>query len=72
MLITEEEAKKKWCPELRLDGSNASMLDTGYVVYESSPCIVSGCMMWRWSNKIPYESGKKVAKKGYCGLGGKP
>ena len=61
MYLTEEEAKKKWCPELKLEGSNASMTNAGKVIYDSANCIASGCMMWRYAGE------SEKGETGYCG-----
>lgn len=76
MLLIEAEAKKKWCPETRLrvgvNGAANKNLKGTCPDDKDTKCIASGCMMWRWSEGIPYGNGKKVPKKGYCGKGGKP
>jgi len=63
-MMTEEEAKTKWCPQARVaavegDGPNRR--------YDGAPirgslCLASGCMMWR----------KDSQSTGYCGLAGRP
>jgi hypothetical protein len=63
MFVTEEEATTKWCPELRLEGSNVSLMKTDDIVHNFVKCVASECMMWRKD---------KVINKGYCGKGGKP
>ena len=79
--MTEEEAKKQWCPFARvvLDWSvlaggqtvigpfNSDCADKNET-FESDArtlCIASACMAWRWWG------GTKKAE-GYCGLAGKP
>lgn len=69
MLLTEEEAKTKWCPMSRMEGNNRHWGSQKYI----SSCIASECMMWRWSDergKTP--DGDRVYITGFCGLGGKP
>jgi len=66
MLLTEEEAKTKWCPHA---GPNRFDRQTEY-------CEGSICMAWRWRD-WNYENigGIPVAttpSKGFCGLAGKP
>lgn len=58
--MTEEEARKKWCPFSRLvviteNGQSAAMnrvvLGEGTEEQETvTPCIASDCMAWRWLN----------------------
>ena len=68
MLLTEEEAKTKWCPMARLQ-------DVGGTYNRCGPaadlyCIASACMMWRkatLNNGDYYKNGA-----GYCGLASKP
>jgi hypothetical protein len=80
-MLTEDEAKTKWCPMSRhpiypMDDrpSGGNSMQTG----EFMPtCIGSACMMWRWQhmggdhNQIG-EPISPVPAHGYCGLAGKP
>ena len=43
MILTEEEAKNKWCP---YQGTGEAARSANSVVYR---CIASDCMAWRWS-----------------------
>ena len=78
--MTEEEAKTKWCPIVRIAHENVVANRTdGYGsndVYKTQCCIASECMMWRWG-KIPHcfvngveRENYPSSEKGYCGLGG--
>jgi hypothetical protein len=54
MLLTETEAKKKWCPYARATGDNRAFVKTD----PSKPpaacsCIASLCMAWRWGEVEP-------------------
>ena len=77
MYLTEEEAKKKWCPMSRSGdgGTNRGSSDTNYPkIYADDFCVASGCMMWR-REKDTYgdDYGKDIPEtNGYCGLGGRP
>lgn len=54
--MTEDEAKKKWCPMARLQngvGSYNRLLPQGF------GCVASACMMWRVDNRLQVESRKK-------------
>lgn len=63
MIVTEEEAKTKWCPWTRVPietetlewvvGNRANQTGPGGL-YKGSKCIASQCMAWRWAeNRIP-------------------
>lgn len=62
MLMTEAEARVKWCPMAKsIEGVNRA--------YGSKPaddcyCIASDCACWRCAEPI--------TGVGYCGLAGKP
>jgi len=74
--MTEEEAKKKWCPFRRYVSLDGLGLFNG-----TNPrlnCLGSQCMAWRaTANEVgptpPNERGVIEYKPaGYCGLAGKP
>jgi len=79
--MTEEEARKKWCPMARVFSGtnqwvcacNRNMLDRDS---KKANCIASDCMMWRWHPKF-VPPGKTVnlddikQTLGYCGKGGR-
>jgi hypothetical protein len=60
--LTEDEAKTKWCPMVRLvvaerDGSDGAGVNfnrtairntSEYGTPHAAMCIGAGCMMWRW------------------------
>lgn len=73
MFCTEEEAKKKWCPMVRVsksefDGFFDNRQGNGVVTY----CIGSQCMVWVWGQDYvrDTEEGKIALNnaQGYCGL----
>jgi hypothetical protein len=73
--MTEEEARKKWCPFARVlitggDDENITMTSANRIPYHSSKgaesCIASECMAWR------YNKNNVDDDRGYCGLVGKP
>jgi hypothetical protein len=75
-ILTEEEAKTKWCPMVRFHvGGDDQCYDNKpqpteqpyHARTESVFCIASDCMMWRW--KWPYIEDNDT--EGYCGLGSK-
>jgi hypothetical protein len=67
--MTEEEAKKKWCPQSRVGFPKSSLnrfSDGDFP--QSSNCIGSNCMAWRYfPNNVPRDE----KPHGYCGLAGK-
>lgn len=71
MICTVEEAKKKWCPEVR-DGSEPSLPAANRASgnWEFSLCIADNCMMWRWMRVQTSPEPNPVL--GYCGLGDQP
>ena len=81
--MTEEEAKTKWCPFIRLTASGGSEWHTNRdPSLPSSPsdtqayrCIASACMAWRVAQVGRVEEGneyKTYKPVGYCGLAGAP
>lgn len=78
--MTEQEARKKWCPFAR----RGAVLDENYVAavnrlsdMDNWPkCIASDCMAWRWSEELDKgwagKDGTNKTNDGYCGLAGKP
>lgn len=66
--MTEEEAKKKWCPFVRVDseGNNRSV-NIGPHTTDLTVCVGSACMAWRWAGRLIDE---RVT--GYCGLARRP
>lgn len=81
-MLTEDEAKTKWCPFARYQGFR----DGGVNRWKQSApadephalnpipcrCIASDCMAWRWKDTTnPYPE-DRAQWGGYCGLAGKP
>ena len=56
-MMTEEEAKKKWCPMAYRDVDGEQML-----------CNASACMMWREDLTREEAENGYQAKNGHCGL----
>ena len=69
--MTEEEAKKKWCPFARqmvsidqLENPVAIASANRFHKDKIAGCLASRCMAWRWRDDVTTD--------GYCGLAGKP
>ena len=77
MMVTEEQAREKWCPAARYDDEacNRHYMQAHRIPEtdeqtpsknDSNPeyarCIASDCMWWR----------QFAGDKGYCGMAGKP
>ena len=71
--MTEDEAKSKWCPMVRIHEQPAEGKGPNMYAYNrpgimgQMTCIASECMAWRWQKE--YGDGKT---EGYCGLAGTP
>ncbi len=78
--MTEDEAKKKWCPMRRMVSIGGEVCitnaDPGHPF--TLNCIGSACMMWCVAGKVlsrRIEGPRSVdvfLDAGYCGLAGKP
>jgi hypothetical protein len=76
MTMTEEEARKKWCPQVRYF-VDADGLGRTNMPEDSCRCIASDCMAWRWSydwikphDTTLDEYAALSTTLGYCGLAG--
>lgn len=69
-MMTEEEAKQKWCPIMGLAGAVMSAKGG------TRNCMGSACMMWRLvpigGSGLPIGFKTSAFSDGYCGLAGKP
>jgi hypothetical protein len=67
MFITENEAKKKWCPFIQISDNQDYMssicTNRGFDI-ETYKCIASECMAWR----VELKSGLNRPDTGCCGL----
>ena len=85
--MTEEEAKTKWCPFVRLMGpviagataTTNRPYSTKNGIGGNSSCIASGCMMWEWEGRddgTHVATGRghilKAEARGDCGLKRRP
>lgn len=73
--MTEDEAKTKWCPFVRVlldtpdlkgTGNRLSSLEADLDNPVQARCIASDCMAWRWIGPP-----RDQPRHGVCGLAGK-
>ena len=69
--MTEEEARTKWCPFVRLSiAANPGVAFNIWSGDDGDPmratCIASQCMAWRWD----FTGSSLAHHEGYCGLAG--
>lgn len=79
-MITEYDAKNKWCPFARLSEMGGTYNRTGPAA--NLECIGSQCMAWRAVETPEFKTradthfkktgGRLVADAGFCGLAGQP
>jgi len=75
MICTEQEAKTKWCPQVRLtDGDVGDPFNRTATMIADGPgtavcCIGSDCMLWVWVDMWASREGEtKPNMLGTCGL----
>lgn len=51
MLLTEGEARQKWCPHVSLCEAGGAIYDNRGQSHGFTCCIASECMSWRWESK---------------------
>ncbi|MCK7474055.1 MAG: hypothetical protein MZV49_12190 [Rhodopseudomonas palustris] len=79
MLLTEEQARSKWCPMVRYEGDDGGSWNRGSAKddptntarspeYYSCACVASSCMAWRIL-RADIPGGES---RGYCGAFGRP
>lgn len=70
MLLTEEEAKKRWCPFARaIRSASHAMAAVNRDGPRPDPralCLASECMAWNWGQ------GDGKNRRGHCGLASVP
>jgi len=70
--MTEDEAKTKWCPFVRIVSVNHVLEAIRFMDEDNeinTACIASECMAWRF---LPCDPDTDDVPHGYCGLAGKP
>lgn len=79
MIVTEQEARTKWCPHARVASYNeqsARNRTADGTLMAASRCMASACMAWKWKHNHSPEERQEREKfglkaetpKGYCGL----
>ncbi len=66
-ILTEKEAKTRWCPLARTISEKA-LVAGNRTVAEFPYCIASQCMAWRLAHKDAADG----QERGYCGAFGTP
>lgn len=75
MRVTESQARKKWCPFVRVDGNNRmhNLMTDGFdAEHMYQHCLGTTCMAWRAFNFSHMKGGSEIEAHGYCGLAGRP
>jgi len=74
MILTEAEAKKKFCPHGRATDQGDVPVSVNRRGRDADPdckCLASECMAWRWeAYRRPEDRGGD--RRGYCGAFGVP
>lgn len=68
-MMTELEAKTKWCSEARIQSGGAYNRDQNGAAPKMARCLASECMHWRWvamKGALP----ASAPTHGGCGLSG--
>lgn len=74
---TEEQAKTLWCPHVRSgNGTPATNCAVNQTIVSGEharwdKCCASACAAWRWADPTTRYA-TPTARKGFCGLAGKP
>ncbi len=74
-MLTEQEAKAKWCPFARTINRHdsgaavAAVNRSSKYPYDNCLCLASACMAWRFA-EVEYATTKSTDGKGWCGLAG--
>ena len=68
MMLTEDEAKTKWCPEVRFaDTASNGIISNRDMGVRHEYCIASQCMAWCWDDRADVVYGADIRRVGYCG-----
>ena len=80
MLMTERQARSKWCPHARQSTNEFPTYNRseGGKAIDSCNCVASDCMAWRWvrvrDDEGSEDGGAVILTQtyGFCGAFGKP
>lgn len=81
MMLTEAEAREKWCPFVRVAAAGVSNLwnrpkalarSVDSLEPKMSMCLASSCMAWRFVPEGVNGRPGAVRERGFCGLAGGP
>lgn len=79
-MLTEDEARGKWCPMARVPYRNppewahvvTGAINRGAGYERECRCIASACMAWQWrDNPFTHDGKPNTRRRGFCGLAGK-
>jgi hypothetical protein len=75
-MLTEEEARKKICPQMTYCANESGVVSDGHsAIYYQSNCVASKCMAWRagvFAHQRNLPERDRTPEVGYCGAFGKP
>ena len=76
MLTSQDDARAKWCPFVRIDNSNRlhnTMTDGFQNSDKMYHCIAGDCMAWRQFHLSHFKGSEEgLESHGYCGYAGRP
>ena len=76
MLMSQNVARAKWCPFVRIDNNNRlhnTMTDGFQNSDKMYHCIAGDCMGWRQNHLSHFRGDEQTLQThGYCGYAGRP
>lgn len=71
MILTQEEARQKWCPQARVvhENGDGTLFTAGNSFGDgcrsvATRCIASECMAWKWLMSTQHGTGANMDKEG--------
>ena len=72
MLLSDIEAQSKWCPFVRVNGSNRLAGPDAFPSTDKDyHCIGTSCMAWRSPKSVEKHGNEEPGRHGYCGVAGR-